>query len=68
MTQRRIVRKRKIRNILTSIKISSTPKKSSAGKVKNRALFGETNATTSVESFDSVKFKPMLIGAAKRRY
>lgn len=52
---------------LTSIYIFSTPKKCSADRVKNRALLGETKATTSVVSPVLVKLRPMYTGAEKKK-
>ena len=60
-------RKKEKGRTLTSIYIFSTPKKCSADRVKNRALLGETKATTSVVSPVLVKLRPMYTGAEKKK-
>lgn len=49
------------------MQICPAPKNCAAGIVKNRALLGETNATTSVSSSEVVKFKPTYTGAGKEQ-
>ena len=67
MYDTKLDRKKEKRTPLTSIYIFSTPKKCSADRVKNRALLGETKATTSVVSPVLVKLRPMYTGAEKKK-